>query len=71
MSRHVRRVCISLVSAYCCLPFLARAGGVPGELDEVVVTGYKVGGLAGEVTSATQGTVLGEQLETRPVLRTR
>ncbi|MEJ0099288.1 MAG: TonB-dependent receptor [Pseudomonadota bacterium] len=52
------------------MPLLVQAGGVPGELDEVVVTGYKIGGLAGAVTSATEGTVLGEQLETRPVLRT-
>ena len=47
-----------------------HAAGVPGELDEVVVSAHKLAGLAGRGISASVGTVLGEQLETRPVLRT-
>jgi len=39
------------VCTFSCIPALVHAGGVPGELDEVIVTGYKIGGLAGEVTS--------------------
>ncbi len=66
--RHV--VSLAVLVANGCVLSAAHAGGVPGELDELVVTGYKIGGLAGAVTSATEGTVLGEQLETRPVLRT-
>lgn len=46
------------------------AAGVPGELDEVLVSARRITSLAGEVTSASVGTVLGEQLETRPILRT-
>jgi hypothetical protein len=47
----------------------AFAAGVPGVgLEEVVVTA-KRGQLIGQVESASQGTVLAEQLENRPVLR--
>jgi hypothetical protein len=51
-------------------PLAALAAGVPGELDEVVVTARRLVGLTGRTFSATVGTVLGEQLETRPMLRT-
>jgi hypothetical protein len=47
-----------------------RAAGVPGELDEVIVSARRLDGLGGRPVSATVGTVLGEQLATRPVLRT-
>jgi len=47
-----------------------HAAGVPGELDEIVVTARRLDDLAGRADSATVGTVLGEQLETRPLLRT-
>jgi len=47
-----------------------HAAGIPGQLDEVVVTARRLTTLAGDVSSASVGTVLGEQLETRPVLRT-
>jgi hypothetical protein len=47
----------------------AHAAGVPGVLDEVIVSASRVGGLAGSVTSASVGTVLAEQLETRPLQR--
>ncbi len=49
----------------------AWAGGVPGQgMEEVTVTATKLGDLVGQVESASEGTVLGSQLETRPVLRT-
>lgn len=47
----------------------ARAAGLPAVgLEEVVVTAQRID-LIGEVESASQGTVLGDQLENRPVLR--
>jgi hypothetical protein len=47
------------------------AAGVPGVgLEEVTITATREGELLGHVASASEGTVLGEQLETRPVLRT-
>jgi hypothetical protein len=48
----------------------AQAAGVPGELDEVTVTARRLTDLTGRTISASVGTVLGEQLETRPILRT-
>lgn len=47
----------------------AYAAGVPGEVDEVIVSARRIAGLAGLVTSASVGTVLAEQLETRPLQR--
>lgn len=49
---------------------VAQAAGVPGELDEVTITARRIAGLTGRTFSSTVGTVLGEQLETRPILRT-
>ena len=47
----------------------AHAGGVSGaDLEEVVVTGQRIL-LTGEPRAASEGTVLGEQLAARPVLR--
>src|SRR6267378_1994902 len=51
-----------------CVP--AWGGGVPGRpLEEVTVTALREG-LLGQVDSASEGTVLAEQLENRPLLRT-
>lgn len=51
-----------------CVP--AWGGGVPGRpLEEVTVTATREG-LLGQVDSASEGTVLAEQLENRPLLRT-
>jgi hypothetical protein len=47
----------------------AQAGGVTGaELEEIVVTGQRIL-LTGEPRAASEGTVLAEQLEARPLLR--
>lgn len=47
----------------------AHAGGIPGAgLSEVTITANREQ-LAGQVDSASQGTVLSEQLENRPILR--
>jgi hypothetical protein len=47
----------------------AHAGGIPGTgLSEVTITANREQ-LAGQVDSASQGTVLAEQLENRPILR--
>ena len=59
---------LAAVAASTCAPS-AYAAGVPGELDEVIVSARRVDGLAGLVTSASVGTVLAEQLETRPLQR--
>jgi TonB dependent receptor/TonB-dependent Receptor Plug Domain len=47
---------------------LAPAAGLPPDLEEVVVTARRLE-LVGSVESASQGIVLGEQLENRPTLR--
>jgi hypothetical protein len=48
---------------------IAGAAGIPAvELDQVIVTAHR-SELIGEVTSASQGTVLAAQLENRPALR--
>ena len=53
------------------LPAIVWAAGVPGRgIEEVTVTATRTGELVGQVSSASEGTVLAAQLETRPVLRT-
>ncbi len=52
------------------LPSAVLAGGIPGtELREVVVTATRAG-LVGEPVSASEGFVVSEQLENRPMMRT-
>jgi hypothetical protein len=58
-----------LLVACCGITLPAGAAGVPGALDELVVSARRIIGLAGEVSSASVGTVLGEQLEGRPLQR--
>jgi TonB dependent receptor-like, beta-barrel/TonB-dependent Receptor Plug Domain len=61
----------SLAMAGVLCAWTAWAAGVPGnELEQVVVLATRTNVLAGAATSASQGTVLAEQLENRPVLRT-
>ena len=49
----------------------AQASGVPGnDLSEVVISATRTNDLAGDATSASEGTVPGFQLEVRPLLRT-
>lgn len=49
----------------------AWSAGVPGRtVDEVVVTGTRTSELLGAAESASEGTVLSEQIQNRPVLRT-
>ena len=49
----------------------AWSAGIPGRtIEEVTVTGKRVPNLMGKAHSASEGTVLAEQLENRPILRT-
>jgi outer membrane cobalamin receptor len=61
--------CAALAVLCLGLPFGVNAGGIPGsKLDEVVVTAQR-DQLIGVADSASEGTVLSEQLANRPVLR--
>ena len=49
----------------------AYAAGVPGRvIEELTVTATRTDALQGQAVSASEGTVFGEQLENRPILRT-
>jgi hypothetical protein len=62
---------LAALSVGAILPDVGSAAGVPGrDIGEVTVTATRSGKLIGNADSASEGTVLGEQLETRPVLRT-
>lgn len=59
------------VALYSVMTNTAWSAGVPGRtLEEVVVTGTRTSELVGAAESASEGTVLAEQIENRPVLRT-
>lgn len=60
---------VSAAVAFCALPSFSMAAGVTGaDIDEVVVTAQRIK-LSGTPRAASEGTVLAEQLENRPLLR--
>lgn len=66
----LNRVLVASVAlAACGAPLLAVAAGVTGaDIDEVVVTAQRIR-LSGTPRAASEGTVLSDQLENRPLLR--
>jgi hypothetical protein len=69
MKNEARFLIAAAVSA--ALSTTVQAAGVPGKaVEEVTVTATRSGELFGHADSASEGTVLAAQLETRPVLRT-
>ena len=57
------------IAAGLAIPAMSYAGGIPAtNLEQIVVTGVR-DQLIGETQSASQGTVVAEQLENRPTLR--
>ncbi|HEY0767957.1 MAG TPA: TonB-dependent receptor plug domain-containing protein, partial [Steroidobacteraceae bacterium] len=71
MKRHARVLgTLGVVGLSSLASVAAWAGGVPGRLEEVTITAARTGQLIGELNSVSEGTVLAEQLENRPLLRT-
>ena len=59
----------SAIIFICAVPSLSMAAGITGaDIDEVVVTAQRIK-LSGTPRAASEGTVLADQLENRPLLR--